>query len=155
VESTSLLLAERFGQNPDYCSLAGLSHDICREMNRFELENLTGRTAEHYVLLHGHAGAEFLKKEFHMENQSILDAVRYHTSGNRGLDDIAKIVFLSDYLEPGRTHVSDRERNRLSLLTLDDMVLAVAHNIKTYLLGKKYLIEPELNEMILDLSKEK
>jgi predicted HD superfamily hydrolase involved in NAD metabolism len=154
VESTSILLAERFGLNREDSALAGLSHDICREMNRFELEKLTSRRSDNFVLLHGHAGAELLRNKFKIQNLSVLNAVRFHISGNEGLDDLAKVLFVSDYLEPGRTHISDDERSRLFLLNLDDMVLDIACKIKIHLEKKECTIESELNKMILDLSKE-
>jgi HD superfamily phosphohydrolase YqeK len=42
----------------------------------------------------------------------VLDAVRYHSLGHRGWDDAGRMLFLADYLEPGRSY----ERERLAAL---------------------------------------
>jgi HD superfamily phosphohydrolase YqeK len=42
----------------------------------------------------------------------VLDAVRYHSLGHRGWDDAGRMLFLADYLEPGRGY----ERERLAAL---------------------------------------
>jgi len=44
---------------------------------------------------------------------SVLDAVRYHSSGYAGWDDTGKLLFLADYLEPRRAHRST-ERAKLA-----------------------------------------
>jgi HD superfamily phosphohydrolase YqeK len=42
----------------------------------------------------------------------VLGAVRYHSLGHREWDDAGRMLFLADYLEPGRRH----ERARLAAL---------------------------------------
>jgi HD superfamily phosphohydrolase YqeK len=34
----------------------------------------------------------------------VLDAIRYHSVGYAGWDDAGRVLFLADYLEPGREH---------------------------------------------------
>jgi len=34
----------------------------------------------------------------------VLDAIRYHSVGYAGWDDVGRFLFLADYLEPGRKH---------------------------------------------------
>ena len=34
--------------------------------------------------------------------QEVLDAIRYHTSGRPGMTLLEKIIYLADYIEPGR-----------------------------------------------------
>ena len=38
------------------------------------------------------------------DDPGVLGAVRYHSLGHRGWDDVGRMLFLADYLEPGRTH---------------------------------------------------
>lgn len=35
-------------------------------------------------------------------DQGVLDAVRYHSLGYAGWDDVGRMLYLADYLEPGR-----------------------------------------------------
>lgn len=37
-------------------------------------------------------------------DQGVLDAVRYHSTGYAGWDDVGRMLYLADFLEPGRTY---------------------------------------------------
>lgn len=57
-------------------------------------------------LEHGPRCADRLAQEGERD-QGVLDAVRYHSVGYAGWDDVGRMLYLADHLEPGRTH--DRE----------------------------------------------
>ena len=50
---------------------------------------------------HGPAAADRAAKEGESD-RGVLDAVRYHSLGYAGWDDVGKMLYLADYLEPGR-----------------------------------------------------
>ncbi len=52
------------------------------------------------VLLHGPVGAEVLSREDGLADQSIYQAVYWHTTAHPSLDTLGKIVFLADKLDP-------------------------------------------------------
>ena len=68
-------------------------------------------------LWHGPAAAAAAAREGE-DDPGVLDAVRYHSLGLLAWDDAGRMLFLADYLEPGRTH--DRE----ALAELADRVAA-------------------------------
>jgi HD superfamily phosphohydrolase YqeK len=51
---------------------------------------------------HGPLCADRLAREGERD-QGLLDAVRYHSLGYAGWDDVGRMLYLADYLEPGRT----------------------------------------------------
>ncbi len=53
-------------------------------------------------LAHGPMAAERAAHDGETD-QGVLDAVRYHSLGYAGWDDVGKMLYLADYLEPGRT----------------------------------------------------
>lgn len=57
-------------------------------------------------LEHGPRCADRLAREGERD-QGLLDAVRYHSVGYAGWDDVGRMLYLADHLEPGRVH--DRE----------------------------------------------
>lgn len=105
-------LAEIQGVDPDRAELAALVHDIAdhyadRELlalaEQYEIEvSLT--EARVPKLLHGPVGAELLRREWGIEDEEILEAVRHHVSGHRFLSRLGKILFVADKLEPSRDH---------------------------------------------------
>ncbi len=52
-------------------------------------------------LAHGPAAADRAGAEGERD-QGVLDAVRYHTIGFAGWDDAGRMLYLADFLEPGR-----------------------------------------------------
>ncbi len=52
-------------------------------------------------LAHGPAAATRAAREGETD-PGVLDAVRYHTTGYAGWDDVGRMLYLADYLEPGR-----------------------------------------------------
>jgi HD superfamily phosphohydrolase YqeK len=50
---------------------------------------------------HGAAAADRAAREGETDS-GVLDAVRYHSVGYAGWDDVGKMLYLADYLEPGR-----------------------------------------------------
>ena len=61
---------------------------------------------------HGAAAADRSAQEGETD-RGVLDAVRYHSSGYAGWDDVGKMLFLADFLEPGRRS-SRRRRAKLA-----------------------------------------
>ena len=58
---------------------------------------------------HGPLAAESAARDGE-HDQGVLDAVRYHSIGYAGWDEVGRMLYLADYLEPGRTF--DREARR-------------------------------------------
>lgn len=47
-------------------------------------------------------------------DQGVLDAVRYHTIGFAGWDDVGRMLYLADFLEAGRVHTDHKDRATLA-----------------------------------------
>ena len=56
------------------------------------------------AILHGKAGAVILRERFGITDREFLEAVSCHTTGMPGMSDLAKIVYIADYIEPNRKH---------------------------------------------------
>jgi HD superfamily phosphohydrolase YqeK len=52
-------------------------------------------------LAHGPAAADRAAREGETD-RGVIDAARYHTVGYAGWDDVGRMLYLADYLEPGR-----------------------------------------------------
>jgi HD superfamily phosphohydrolase YqeK len=63
-------------------------------------------------LTHGPAAADRAARDG-VTDGGVLDAVRYHSLGYAGWDDVGKMLYLADYLEPGRKRRA-KERAKLA-----------------------------------------
>lgn len=137
-------LCTRFGLRPRKGHIAGLAHDIGREMNDRDVIRLAshdGRRLSEWelarpVLLHGRASAVMLMQECRVFDSDILDAVREHVMGRAGMSALARIVFVADYLEPSRGILKQRIREELLAGDLDAMVVRVLEYTFEYLRGR-------------------
>jgi predicted HD superfamily hydrolase involved in NAD metabolism len=133
-------LCRRFGERPEAGRIAGLGHDIARELDAEELRLLAscdGRPCDddelrEPVLLHGRAGAVLLAR-MGISDPAVLEAVRDHITGRPGMGTLSCIVYVADYLEPGRCFLD--EPARLSALrgSLAEMVRFTVRDVTAYL----------------------
>jgi HD superfamily phosphohydrolase YqeK len=60
-------------------------------------------------IAHGPAAAARAARDGESD-RGVLDAVRYHTIGYAGWDDVGRMLYLADFLEPGRDFDPDGRR---------------------------------------------
>lgn len=132
----SKTLAERFYADGIRAYTAGLLHDIARELDpgsllrlaREDGEDILPHEEEHPILLHGRAGAAILSSGLGIEDEAILDAVRFHTCGRPGMSVIERIVYVADFLEPGRSdRIPSETENMMKRDLLDLMIYVTEH----------------------------
>lgn len=107
VAETAVELAEKFNLDTEKAYLAGLVHDCAkclRKESQLDIMN-TYLTIEDCELInpktyHAPVGAYIAGKEFGIEDDEILSAVRWHTIGKLEMTDFEKIIFIADKIEP-------------------------------------------------------
>ena len=110
VRDVGLDLAARHGIDEERAELAILGHDVARAAKKSEILRQADRFGispldierRSPVMLHGPVGAELLRHEDGLDDNEILDAVRYHTTGHPSLTPLGLLVFISDKLEPNK-----------------------------------------------------
>jgi predicted HD superfamily hydrolase involved in NAD metabolism len=126
-------LCDRFHADEEKGYIAGISHDLARELEVSEMLLLAEKDGlplrdwerSNPLLLHGRAAAAILTKHTGYADEEALQAIRDHVTGRGSMGPISKIVFAADFLEPTRELVSPEFRRRTLGLSLDEMVLAV------------------------------
>lgn len=100
-------LAEKFGLNDEKAYMAGLLHDCAKCFPNEELmaiikDHLEVEDVElmNYKTLHAPVSAYIAEKDFGVEDDEIISAIRWHTLGRINMTDFEKIIFLADKVEP-------------------------------------------------------
>jgi nicotinate-nucleotide adenylyltransferase len=86
-------LAGLNGESAHKAAVAALFHDLCKDGSK------PGND-----LAHAGEAAELMRSEYGIEDDDVLNAVRYHTTGRAGMSKLELIVFLADTLEPSRQY---------------------------------------------------
>ncbi len=154
-------LAERFDQNAEEWYFVGLWHDMAREWSDDELIDFVDQHGmktlpierRNPMLLHGAVAAQKMGLYYEDATRSMWRALRWHTFGHPDFDLLGKAMYVADYIEPTRKHISDREKRFiLEAGSLDFMVLRVYdHVIRNS--GAKGKIYPLTNRMIEKIHK--
>ncbi|MBO8126169.1 MAG: bis(5'-nucleosyl)-tetraphosphatase (symmetrical) YqeK [Firmicutes bacterium] len=151
VAETARFLARTWGLDEDKCYQAGLLHDIARDLSPEELLKQAASCGivwdeieGHFpVLLHGPVGAEILRRELAVTDEEILEAIRLHTTGDYPLSPTAKVIFLADYIEPGRDFSGAQKAREAARRSLDAGVAVAVGEIIAYLTGQRYAVHPK------------
>jgi len=110
VMETAKALAKRHGVDPEAANLAALVHDVAKEQNIQQVKRILMLQYEEAYLEHSskiwHApmGAIVGRETFGIEDQDVLNAIKFHTTGRPGMSDLEKVIFVADYTEPNRTY---------------------------------------------------
>ena len=132
VRDVALELAANYGIDPDRAELGALAHDVCRAVPGEDLLKMsadldvpvTDVDRDFPLLLHGPVGAELLRKEDDLTDKSLFEAVRWHSTAHPSLDDLGKLVFLADKLDPQKAVVYSYQA-RLHTMALESLDLAL------------------------------
>ncbi|MGM0167209.1 HAD superfamily hydrolase [Enterococcus sp. AZ135] len=145
VEETAVALAERFGESPEKASIAALTHDYAKErsddefqlaIERGSYENKTELLKYGNAIWHGLVGADFVARELKITDEEILNAIRLHTTGAAKMTLLDKIIYVADYIEPGRNFPSVADARVIAFSDLDQAVAfetkhTLAHLVET------------------------
>ena len=141
-------LAKIYNANIQKCKVAALLHDICKEMDMEYIKNicknkfineLSEEDLENNEILHGFAGAYYVKNELGSNDKEILNAIKYHTVGAKDMTLLEKIVYIADAIEYGRNYPSVVEIREETFKNLDKGILMEIEHKEEYLesIGKK------------------
>lgn len=151
VEYISAALAMRFGADVKSAQAAGLLHDCAKCMSDEEKLNLCRKNnipvteAERKApyLLHAKVGGYLAHKKYGVTDKDILNAIIYHTTGRENMSLLEKIVFVADYIEPGRKHAPNlAEIRSLAFQDLDKAMLRILEDTLSYLRASDSELDP-------------
>ena len=79
-------------------------------------------------------GAGIARHIYGIEDRDILRAIALHTTGAPGMTVLAKIIFLADYIEPGRRFPNVERLRAIAVRNLDEAVLSCMNHTLNHLL---------------------
>lgn len=108
-EQEAVHLAERWGADAEDAAEAAICHDMTKKLERDEQLRLCAKYAiitDAYEnasekLLHAKTGAALAGDAFGL-SPAVCSAIQWHTTGRPGMTDLERIIYLADYIEPGR-----------------------------------------------------
>lgn len=154
VMNTANELANIYSCDVQKARIAGLLHDCAKGVEKSEILKLCSDfgivlddiNSYNIELLHGPLGAEFAKSIFYVDDKEVLDAIKYHTIGKENMCLLTKIIYLADYIEPGRNFKGVDIIREQSKVNLDRALVNSIDSTIKYVLEKGSLLHPNTVE---------
>lgn len=151
VAFTATSMAACYGTDIWKAEIAGILHDCAKYCSTEKMESLCkkegiriseiekGNTA----LLHSKAGSVLAKTKYGVTDPEILEAIRFHTTGRPGMTLLEKIIFISDYIEPGRTTAPRLDEIRKTAFAdIDEALRMILSDTLKYLSSSGKEVDP-------------
>lgn len=148
VAYTAIALAMRYNPDPtngDFikkAEIAGMLHDCAKCMEHDKKIQLckdnkipcSDFEIEHPYLLHGKVGAFIAQKEFDINDPDILNAITWHTTGRPDMSLLENIIYIADYIEPGRKPIPGINQIRqTAFIDIDEAMKTILCHTLQYL----------------------
>lgn len=129
-------LAKKYGIDVDKAELAALFHDFFRSVKETTLNGYVIQLGldSHYLnnsnLAHSKIAAAVMERDYGIDDQDILNAVSYHTTGRAGMSGLEKVIYIADAIEPNRSYPGVLEIREQAYVNLNKACLiSIEHSI--------------------------
>ena len=144
VAKLSTARAKSAGVSEQKALLAAALHDCAKylPMNSPYLAGFTPPCGVPEPVMHQYAGAYVAEHHFGIDDEEVLDAIRFHASGREDMTTLGKLVYLADLLEEDRDFPHVEELRLLFWQDLDVCLeQSLAHQLD-YLKGENKPVYP-------------
>lgn len=142
VAYTAAALAMRYGGDIIKAETAGMLHDCAKclsnekRLSICEKHNISVNDIERRnpFLLHAKVGSYIAMQKYNIHDTDTINAILNHTTGRPDMSLLEKIVYISDYIEPGRKQAPNlSDIRKLAFIDLDEALLRILEDTLVYL----------------------
>lgn len=94
-------------------------------------------------VLHSILGRHLAEHKYGIQDKDVLNAIRYHTTGRPNMSILEKIIFLSDYIEPGREFEGVTKARELAEKNINESIIYAMKSTVNFLKEKKMYIHKD------------
>ncbi len=151
VESEAIKLANHYRGDCQKASIAALLHDNAKnydddkklrlvykyniQLNQSEKANID--------LVHAKLGSVIAAKKFNIDDIDILNGIKFHTTGRPGMSLTEKIIYIADFIEPGRKAFPGLEKAReLAYIDINLTMIKILMMTINHVVDKGRIIDP-------------
>ncbi len=151
VSKEAVKLSKVYGCDIEKVKLAGIVHDCAKDMELekqmhyakncgFFVDDLTYKIPE---LIHAPASAYLCKTVLGINDIEVLSSIRYHTTGKADMSLLEKIIFIADFIEPGRDFEKIERLRETAYKNIDEALLYALNSSIIYIIKNKLLLHPD------------
>ena len=149
-EANNLIAENQYGNY----FVSGYLHDIAKNMDKAQMYQLMKDNCPEYLDMpefayHQFIGAVVAQKEFGIKEEKILDAIRFHATGRKNMNELEKIVYAADKLDPTRGYDSSELIQEMKKDYQKGFIKVLKAN-REYLISKGKMTDNRLTQECFD-----
>ena len=158
VAKEAINLAKKYNSNTEDAFLAGILHDCAKCFSaekkldlckKYSIE-LDDAILNQIDLSHSFLGYFIARDDYNIKDENILSAIKYHTTGNKNMSVLQKIIYIADYIEPTRPPFDTQAKAReLAYKDLDLAMKFILQSVIDFNLSRNRIIH-KLSIIALD-----
>ncbi|MDD6489754.1 MAG: bis(5'-nucleosyl)-tetraphosphatase (symmetrical) YqeK [Clostridia bacterium] len=165
VAKEAVRLAKKYGADVQKAEIAGILHDITKEAEQkeqfdviekagIELTELERSTPK---LWHAISGSAYIKVILGIDDEDIINAIRFHTTGRCGMSLLEKVIFIADFTSAERDYDGVEKMRKAADKSLEEAMIEGMSFTICDLADRKLPIAPDTfkgyNEVVFAKSK--
>lgn len=166
VADSAKYLAQKYGCDEEKAYTAGLLHDVMKNASGSEqldvIEKagwkLTDCEKANTKLWHAIAGAAYMKTELGIEDNDLIEAVRYHTTARKNMSLLEKVIYVADFISADRNYPEVDDVRRTAEESLEKAMMLGLEFCIQEIVKRRQVLHPDsvdaYNEIILKDNKE-
>lgn len=162
VAYTAAALAMKYDCDIQKAEIAGMLHDCAKCMSNEKRLNICSKhnirvneiERRNPFLLHAKVGSYIAMQKYNIHDKDIINAILNHTTGRPDMSTLEKIIYVADYIEPGRKQAPNLTViRRLAFEDLDEALYRILEDTLVYLNGEDGEVDP-MTQKTYDFYKE-
>lgn len=146
VAKSAIKLSKLRGCDAEKAEIAGILHDTAKYVKFADVEGYCDKYGivldelekNSTALSHSVLGSYIAKNEFGIDDEEILGAIRYHTTGKPDMSPLEEVIYLADLIEEGRDYPGVDELREMAYSgKIDEAIVKSIDNTITLVLKKK------------------
>lgn len=149
VMETAIRLAKLYNVDEKKAETAAILHDIAKYEEIEKMEQIVKAHLDDQLIgwggeiMHGPVGAWIVKQELHIDDEDILNAIRFHTTGRPKMTDLEKVIYISDMIEPNRKFDGVEKLRKKAEQSLNGAMRSCIRHTIAFLVDTKQPIYPQ------------
>ena len=151
VAKCAVKLSEIYKCDKEKAEIAGLVHDCAKFFTDEQVEDCVKKfnieldplEVNNIALSHSIIGSYVAKEMFNIDDEEIINAIKYHTTGRENMSLLEKIIYISDLIEEGRNFPGVEELRNLTFSgKLEEALILSFNNTIKFVIDNNQLIHP-------------
>ncbi len=149
VMDTAISLAEKYGEDVKKAETAAILHDLAKYEDEEAMRTIIRENGLDARLLpwgseilHGPIAAYRAEHELGIQDEDVLNAMRYHTTGRAGMSRLERIIYIADMIEPNRKFPGVESLRHVAQVDLHQAMKACIHHSISFLVASELAIYP-------------